>query len=226
MIRERITNLFSPAIPIAEDPKQGDFDTLIVLGKNLGWTSDARSIRIDPMHLSTPSEACVISAALLYQPGTKIIFSGGKTVGPQFPSEAQAMSELFLLKRQDALPEDIFWEEESLDTAGNMQKIAGLMSGQTWGRTGLVTTCTHLPNALKLCQTFRVSVEAGIDAEKTILKRGTDKQINFVIRFQSTPEYRIDRLKEKVRSGVIFLDRESRISQVISHRRRGKPNYK
>ena len=71
------------------------FDALVVLGKNIGigWTRE--KIRKTPNSLSDRSILSVYAAGFLYKTGNfnRIIFSGGKTAGEDFPSEAAAMKD-------------------------------------------------------------------------------------------------------------------------------------
>lgn len=106
------------------------FDALVVLGKNIGigWTRE--KIRKTPHFLSDRSELSVFAAGFLYKTGNfnKIIFSGGKTAGVDFPSEARAMKD-FLLKEFPEISEDkIILEENSFDTIENATEVKKILN--------------------------------------------------------------------------------------------------
>ncbi len=128
------------------------FDALIVLGKNIGvgWTRE--KIRKTPHFLSDRSELSVFAAGFLFKTGNfnKIIFSGGKTAGVEFPSEAAAMKE-FILKKFPEIPENkIILEENSFDTIENaievkkiiknlgLNQLIGLTTNEFAGRAKMV----------------------------------------------------------------------------------------
>lgn len=105
------------------------FDALVVPGKNIGigWTRE--KIRKTPHILSDRSELSVFAAGFLYKTGNfnRIIFSGGRTAGSNFPSEAAAMKD-FLLKEFPEIPEDkIILEENSFDTIENATEVKKLL---------------------------------------------------------------------------------------------------
>ncbi len=117
------------------------FDALVVLGKNIGigWTRE--KIRKTPNFLSDRSELSVFATGLLFKTGNfnKIIFSGGKTAGVDFPSEARAMKD-FLLKEFPEIPGDkIILEENSFDTIENATEVKKILKdigiNQTIGLT-------------------------------------------------------------------------------------------
>ncbi len=105
------------------------FDALVVLGKNIGvgWTRE--KIRKTPNFLSDRSELSVFAIGFLFKTGNfnKIILSGGKTSGANFPSEARAMKD-FLLKEFPEIPEDkIILEENSFDTIENATEVKKIL---------------------------------------------------------------------------------------------------
>ena len=101
------------------------FDALIVLGKNIGigWTRE--KIRKTPNYLSDRSELSVYAAGYLYKTGNfkRIIFSGGKTAGAEFPSEARAMKDFLLKQFPEILEDKIILEENSFDTIENATEV-------------------------------------------------------------------------------------------------------
>lgn len=101
------------------------FDALIVLGKNIGVGWNREKIRKTPHFLSDRSELSVFATGFLFDTGNfkQIIFSGGKTAGADYPSEAKAMKD-FLLKEFPEIPEEkIILEENSFDTIENAIEV-------------------------------------------------------------------------------------------------------
>lgn len=118
------------------------FDALVVLGKNIGVGWNREKIRKTPHFLSDRSELSVYAAGFLFKTGNfnKIIFSGGKTAGIDFPSEALSMK-VFLLKEFPEIPESkIILEENSFDTKENAAETNKILKDLELNQIIVLTT--------------------------------------------------------------------------------------
>jgi hypothetical protein len=182
-------------------------DLLVVLGKNLGVGSTRDDIRRDPKHLSADSRINLVAAGLLYQPGIKILLSGGQTAGKDIPSQPQSAFN-FLRERFPDIPvDDIYIDETGIDTARTAQTVAEYYSGQ-FRNIALVTVGYHRNNAKKLFANWGVKLAATYDAEE-IVSRGLGLE-SYILAWKGLTRVKLERLKENlIRSPLLIVDRRS-----------------
>ena len=138
-----------------------NMDTLVVCGKSFffnllseGAKNNVLSEKEKGMmpggELSVESKMAAVSAGLLYLAGKteQIIFTGGKTAGEQFPSEAQAMKDYMKATFQDAIPDSVIrTEDQSLDTVENAKAVKGILEQNPDQKVGYITVDYHLQRA-------------------------------------------------------------------------------
>lgn len=129
----------------------GDRTAILALGKN--WELP---IPDDPSHLkpSIETEITAEAAGLLFERGAGdlIIFSGGHTAGPEYPSEARGQRDSLRGHErfnEAAIPEEaIILEEESGSTAGNFRNVKARLEEYGVSNLILATVGYHMPRAL------------------------------------------------------------------------------
>lgn len=147
------------------------YDALIVLGKNVGYLGSSEKIRKTKNHLSRKSELNVLAAGYLYQAGdfNKLIFSGGKSVGKNYPSEAEAMSD-FLREKFPRIPNSaVLLEDKSLDTLQNSLFVKQILEKDDLHKLAILTTKAHMPRSLMLFERLKLKPYPFI-SEETIIK--------------------------------------------------------
>lgn len=150
-------------------------DGLVVLGKNIvaGWNRER--IRKTKYYLSDRAEFSIIAGGVLFKTNKfdKIIFSGGKTAGHDFPSEAQAMSDFLLLNFSDIPKNTIILEENSMDTLANAQEVKKIANEFNLKSLLVMTTPEHIKRSKMLFEKEDLKVEM-ISSEEVLKKYAPD----------------------------------------------------
>ena len=146
-----------------------DYDAVIVLCKNVGYLGSKNKIRNSINYLSPKSELNVIAGALFFKKNqTKIlIFSGGKTAGKNYPSEAEAMRNFLISKYPDIPESSIILEDKSFDTKQNAKNSKLLIENNNFKRISFITTKAHIPRSKKLFKDVGLDIE-GHSAEEIV----------------------------------------------------------
>lgn len=151
------------------------YDALVVLGKNIvaGWNRDR--IRKTKYYLSDRGEFSVIAGGALFRTGDfgKIVFSGGKTAGHDFPSEAQAMSDFLLLNFSDIPKNKIIIEGISMDTLANAQEVKKIAEKENLKTLLVMTTPEHIKRSKMLFEKEGLTVDM-ISSEEVLKKYAPD----------------------------------------------------
>lgn len=192
---------------------------LIILGKNMGIGSGANAIRKDNFHLSNETRINVLAGGMLHQPGIDIICSSGETSGP--PSEAQAMKRYLQVHFPAISEEYIILEEHknSIDTAGNAEEVAKIVTAKGYKSIGLITVGYHLNNATKLFERYGVRIEQKVIAEDVVQKRSPRHQ-RYLNYWQETGRIKREKKKETIRKLLLFVDRKGTFLRLITRRTR------
>lgn len=199
-----------------------NFDCIIVLGKNIGIDSTRERIAQDNFNLSTDSRISALAAGMLYKPGTKLIFSTGKTAGQDIPSEAEAMKNYMIRKFPDIPEEDCILEENSIDTAGNAEQVASVVGSYGMKRFRLVTVGYHLRNSLKLFERYGISISEGIASEQVIKSRSSHHSHYVDERWSKSKRVKKERRKETIRSVLLStIDPRGKTLRQLTQRQRG-----
>lgn len=124
-----------------------NYDALVVLGKNIGVGWTRKRIKKTKNFLSARSELNITTAALLYKKEffKKLILSGGKTSGKDFPSEAEAMKRFLSNEFPEIPASSIILEENSLDTQQNAIETKKNIREQNLKNVAILTTSAHVP---------------------------------------------------------------------------------
>ncbi len=126
------------------------FDALVVLGKNWREYPPKEKMGEFKLRLSLEAKMSVLAAGEMFKESLidKIIFSGGKTAGKEYPSESEQMA-VYLREKYPNIPETaIILEEKSTDTVGNAEKIAEIIKeNPELQKLALMTTESHTARA-------------------------------------------------------------------------------
>ncbi len=146
-----------------------DYDAVIILGKNVGYLGSKNKIRNSKNYLSPKSELNVIAGALFLKKNqTKIlIFSGGKTAGKNYPSEAEAMRNFLLSKYLDIPVSSIILEDKSFDTKQNAKNSKLIIENNNFKKISFITTNAHIPRSKKLFKKVGLDIK-GYSAEEIV----------------------------------------------------------
>ncbi|MBI3442352.1 MAG: YdcF family protein [Candidatus Sungbacteria bacterium] len=159
----------------------------------------------------------------------KVIFSGGKTAGMAYPSEAAAMRE-YLKKRYPNIEEDrVLLEEGSIDTIENAKKIADLL--ERYGLDNFILLLTsewHLKRAQKVFENQGIETKP-LPAEELIASRGQKSSAHepykkFLERYRSSSRVKIKKINEAILRALLVVDPEGKIQRRITQRRGSNPS--
>lgn len=199
------------------------FDALIVLGA--GWNkfeTDIVDIAILPPKYNLNMEAKIrtLAAGEMFREklADKIIFSGGKTAGRKWLSEAKAMQE-YLKNKFPEIPDDsIIIEEESIDTPDNAEKILPILEKYKIQNAALMTSAAHLPRAQKIFETFGIETHP-FPAENELKKRSL-RHLRFVKNYLKSDRVKKMNLREKILRGIFWFDKKGRSLRLITKKTR------
>jgi uncharacterized SAM-binding protein YcdF (DUF218 family) len=169
--------------------------------------------------LTIESKITALFASILLKQkiGQKIIFSGGFTKGKESKSEASKMYE-FVLNYIQIPQNDIYLEENSIDTAGNASEVKKYLDKNS--TVYLVSFGYHLKRAKRLFENYGIKV-SGIFASEKILSK------SLLVHKKLVKEFGFKRKAIKLIKEIIFLtlvysiDSKGKILRIISSRTRG-----
>lgn len=196
------------------------FKFAIVLGKNWQEYPPKNAPKDWRLRMSIEGKMTTLAAGEFYRHGfaEKIIFSGGKTAGKNFESEAEAMREYLRIKFPEIPDESVILEEKSFNTQGNAENVARMLGG---GKDGLalITMTSHLPRAVKIFAQHRLSVQ-GFKTEELLQKYSLHRR-RFVDKFLASRRAKFENFKEKILRAILFVDPKGefigRISRRVRH---------
>lgn len=147
------------------------YDAVIILGKNVGYLGSKKKIRNSKNYLSRKSEVNAIAAGLIYKNGKtkKLIFTGGKTTGENYPSEAEAMKNFLLLKFPDIPDESILLEDKSFDTKQNVEFTKEIINENNFRNIAFLTTSSHIKRSKMLFEKIALTLDS-ISSQEIIKK--------------------------------------------------------
>lgn len=150
----------------------GDRAAILAHGKNWELPVPADPADIEP---SIESRMTAEAAGVLFTQGVggMIIFSGGHTAGPDYPSEAAKMRETLYgyFGESDIPPELTDLEEESHDTASNLAIVKERMADYGVDSLILLTVGYHLPRVRRLARVLDVPVSGAFRSDHVIRER-------------------------------------------------------
>ncbi len=138
------------------------YDAVVVLGKNVGYFGSKNKIRRSKNFLSRKSEVNVIAAGLIMKNNISdnLIFSGGRTAGKDYPSEAEAMKRFLLEKFPEISKDSLLLEEESMDTKQNAQFSKKIIETNGFSNIAFLTTSSHIPRSKKLFGKIGLNIDS------------------------------------------------------------------
>lgn len=195
---------------------------LVVLGKN--WRGYPPRNRPEGwrLHLSIESKLSALAAGHFFRSGRTetILIATGKTAGPDWPSEADAMRR-YLMRRFPDIPETaVLLEDASIDTAENAELVAHALRASSPRPITLLTVGFHLPRSLKLFSTYRIAVARGIAAEDMVAQR-SPRHRTFIAGYLKSQRVRRERAKEALLRLLLLVDPKAAIPRLLTRRRRG-----
>lgn len=126
----------------------------------------------DAIRLSIESEITAEAAGILYRQGIaySIIFSGGHTAGPAYPSEAAKMRDaMYAHFDASEIPcANTVLEEVSYDTATNLKIVKERMSELGIDEIILLTIGYHLPRVKRLATILDVPVSQAFKSDYVV----------------------------------------------------------
>ncbi len=137
--------------------------------------------------------------------GDMIIFSGGHTAGPMYPTEASKMSDtMYSHFNQSKVPtQRVALEEESYDTLSNLRNVKELMPGLGIDNLILLTIGYHLPRVKRLARILDIPVSETFKSDYVIReRRGGSKHTYAKQVIATTVEYHT--LKPLVRTASMY----------------------
>jgi uncharacterized SAM-binding protein YcdF (DUF218 family) len=122
-----------------------DYKILIGLGKALE-TENCRAC----LTFESKVTAHALGLACNKRNLDKLIISGGKTAGEEYPSEAELMRDYIYKVISKDIADFAILETESKDTWGNAREIKDILEKDLSQKIGLLTIGYHLPRATKI----------------------------------------------------------------------------
>ena len=211
-------------IPAASENVEGlpeKFQAVVVLGKNWRERPPKNTQGKWKLHLSIESKMSAIAAGEMYTSGlaTKILFSGGRTVGADWPSEAGAMQEFLKKKYPDIPDDDIMLEEEAIDTIDSAERVDRILQEHGFQDIALLTVGFHISRSEKIFQDRGIAVH-GLPSEEMLKKRSLHYE-QFVGNFLASKRVRMEQWKEKILRGLLVIDTKGKIPRMVTQRIRG-----
>ncbi|HTH93040.1 MAG TPA: YdcF family protein [Candidatus Paceibacterota bacterium] len=164
----------------------------------------------------------VVAAGILIKLGLvkQIVFTGGKTQGQDWFSEAAEMKRVFIRLFRNVDPELILVEPCAIDTLGNIENMfqAGLL--QKDSPVILLTVRQHLRRSQILFRNIANMETGGISSQDLILEHGTAEQKKYVRQYQETIEYRKELVKEWLLRIIVKFDPQGKGLRRITSRTR------
>jgi len=188
----------------SEKEKIVPFDAIIVLGcgpvkKPLYEQKPEKFKKSTGWQMNMEAKMRTIAAGEAYLEGLtrKLILTGGKTGGPDLPSEAEVMRNM-LVKKIKVPQQDILIEDRSTNTIENFANVMNIIdqAPQEYQSTAVLSNQYHVNRAKILAKSF--SGETQGQAAEPILDRRSEKYRKVLDRFFSSPQYQ-DKLKGEVR---------------------------
>lgn len=196
------------------------FDAIIVLGAGVQEKKSHLKSRIEP---GFGGKMRAMAAAEAYRQGLTpvLVFSGGKTAGEEYPSEAQAMQAFLERKYQNQdgkfshiPPEAIILEEKSKDTSTNFENLLKLIKEKGWNNVAILTNDFHLERTTKLIHNFSLEAE-DISAEEK-LKERDPRFIKIIHNFYSSSGMKSAQRTEKILMLMLKVDPKANIPRFIA----------
>jgi uncharacterized SAM-binding protein YcdF (DUF218 family) len=181
------------------------FDAVVVLGKNWREYPKNDSNQSD-LKLSIESKMSALAGAEMVRIGLtdKIILPTGKTAGPDFPSEGEAMRDYILHKYEKIKAESILVGVESKDTHGDAEEVLKIIEQNQLKSLALLTVDFHLDRSKKIFENHGISAYP-FTSEELLLQRAPHYQ-KFIADFQKSSRVKSEEIKEWLLKHFLILD--------------------
>ena len=192
------------------------FEAVIVLGARYKLINGQPSLSYDGYIRAG-------AAAKVYKDGLtdRLIFTGGKTRGPLYPSEAEeieSQARLEFLARtsmQETIPEDATTlEEGSIDTRGNFEQLLKDPNFRTSERVAVLTSGYHLKSALTVARNAGLNNPTGLSAEDIL--RGIEPYQSIINAYNRSLSMFVSRAQEAIRVVLLTVDPNSRLLRRVT----------
>ncbi len=195
-------------------------DLLIVLGKNLGVEWNVERVRDDPDLLSDDSRLNIEAAGELWIPGRLLLLSGGRTIGPDFPSQPEAAQTYLRRECPDIPLHDIRLDETGFDTAASAETIARQVRTSTLKarHIGLISVGYHVENAGRLFRNYGAPIESLIAAEDIVAERSAE-DAERIADWRELPRVQEEEKRERIRGIILHVDRKGKLIRTLTRGR-------
>lgn len=199
-------------------------DALIVLG-NI-WKPSADTKKERGHHLSIESKMRTLAAGEMFRVGLikKIIFSGGKTAGKKWSSEAESMAK-YLKKKFPEIPDEIIIiEQESFTTLENVEKVKEILEKYGINKIAFITNGFHLKRSQIIFENEGLKAQGFITEEflqkRTSVIRDSKSQMSnykkFIEKYLGSKTQKWNNIKEAILRNLLVVDTKERIPKTIS----------
>jgi len=204
-------------------------DLIIALGKNLGVEWDQERVLKTPHLLSQDSEITTIAAGELYLhdkmdgelyiPARLVLVSGGKTLGPNKPSQSAAAKKFMLERYPDIPPRHILVDEDGFDTAASAEKMRDVQISRFYKHIGLLSVGYHVVNSAILFENYGVSIESAICSENIYAEKNKENAEE-IEHWRSQGRIKRETKREGVRGvAVRTIDKKGRLLRRLTSKR-------
>lgn len=201
----------------AEKLETEHFDVAAVLGAGF------RSVENGQAKLTIDSRLRAIAAGIIASEGkaSELIFSGGKTSGQEYPSEAEAMRDYLLVRFPELRDFPITLDEESIDTSQNAEFTSKVMKDKGLESALLITNEYHMLRSSRNFERKKVDVEP-LPAEEVI--EGADPKYhlykNFVDKYLNSYDIKKKKAVEVVLRGIMAIDPDGKLLTALAKKMR------
>jgi uncharacterized SAM-binding protein YcdF (DUF218 family) len=126
------------------------------------------------IQLSLDSRLTAMAAGVLYTEGVadRIVFSTGHTAGEAYPTEAAAqLGHMRHFFPEEEIPqEDVSLEEDSFDSAGNIEGVKAMVDAGLISGVHLLTVGYHLPRLRRLARRHGLPVLGTYASDKVVAR--------------------------------------------------------
>lgn len=202
-----------------EDENRPHYSVIIVLGTGLIKEVDPTTGE-ERVVLDQDGKVRSMASGLLAQEldVPEVIYTGGKTLGPDYPSEAEKMYEYAKRLYPDLGKRTVVLEEKAWDTSTNAEFVADIMNEeQTTGSAILLTSESHLERADY--HFLRHGIDATpMSAEAVTARRSPhhEKYIREKLKSKGNIEANV---METVLRGMLVFDPEGEIPKKMAEKR-------
>lgn len=191
------------------------FDFAVVLGGGMLINPDS-----DTPELTLDSKLRVLAAGLIASEGraNNLILSGGKTAGPDHPSEAETMR-IYLLREYPNLSGfPIRLEEDSVDSVENAKFTSEILKDNKGEPILLITSDYHMLRASRDFQGQGLNIEK-LPAEEIVSEHSSENE-KFIRTYLKSQGIKKRRITELALRGIMKLDPEGKLLTMLARKLR------